>query len=390
MDPVLNPYSPGAGRPPAALAGREVQMESWLVALARHEADRGAQPVVLYGLRGVGKTVLLTSFARSAEERGWIVAQVEAGQSPGIRETIGEALHAPLAERARPGAGARLKTALRTALSFKASYDSTGSWNFGLGLGDPSSTPSSTGVLETDLTALVRDLAAGAAEGGGGLTILVDEAQDLSGEELSALCALAHVAGQRGWRFLLALAGLPSLPRVLTEARSYAERLFDYEVVERLDDEQARRALSDPAQAAGASWDDEALSLIADETKGYPYFLQQLGKDTWHAATSSPITVADARVGAAAGLAALDAGFFRSRWERATRSEQRYLRAMAGDGDAGSLSGALANRLGKRPGSLGPARAALIAKGLIYPREHGAVAFTVPGMAAFVLRQPHD
>jgi hypothetical protein len=388
MDPVRNPYSPGAGRPPAALVGRDPQRERWTVSLDRIEGARTVQPVVLYGLCGVGKTVLLTRFFKTAQDRNWIVAQVEAGAGKSLREALGEALHAPLADLARPSAGKRLLKGLKTALSFKASYDAAGTWNFGLDLTETAGGGADTGTLETDLNKLVRDLSAAAEEEGVGLAILIDEAQELTPAELTAVCSAAHVTSQNGWSSVFALAGLPSLPRVLAEAKSYAERLFVFERIEHLTEDLARKALAEPAAIEGVAWDDDAISFVVREASGYPYFLQQFGQDTWNEASGPAIALADARVGAARGRAALDDGFFRARWDRATKAEQRYLGAMAADGDAGSSSGDVAARLGRSVTSFGPARASLIAKGLIFAPEYGVVAFTVPGMANFIQRQP--
>lgn len=387
--PVRNPYSPGAGRPPAALVGRDSQLERWRIALDRIEAGRTAQPVVLYGLRGVGKTVLLARFFGLAQDRNWIVAQVEAGAGKSLREALGEALHAPLADLARPSAGKRLLKGLKTALSFKASYDTGGTWNFGLDLTETAGGGAGTGMLETDLNKLTRDLSEAAEEEGAGLAILIDEAQDLTPAELTAVCSAAHVAGQRNWLCQFALAGLPSLPRVLAEAKSCAERLFAFERIEHLTHNLACKALIEPAAIDEIGWDEDAIAFIVRETSGYPYFLQQFGQDTWNEAAGSVITLADARVGAARGRAALDDGFFRARWDRATRAEQRYLRTMAADGDAGSSSGDVATRLGRSVNSFGPVRANLISKGLVFAPEHGIVAFTVPGMADFIQRQPN-
>lgn len=386
VDPVTNPYSPGAGRKPAALVGRDRQRREWAADLQRTTRGRPGQPVVLYGLRGVGKTVLLSDFARSARDASWIVASMEAGADQSLREGLGEALHGPLTDLARPAAGTRLLRALKTALSFKASYDSSGTWNFGLDLTDIGGGGADTGTFETDLRKLVHDVAAAAAEEGVGLAVLIDEAQDLRPEEITALCAIAHRAMQDDWAVLFALAGLPSLPRVLAEAKSYSER-FHYENIEALDHDLARDALLQPARQEQVDWDDTAVDLIVEASAGYPYFLQQYGQETWNSAESSPITATDARVGAATGRAALDAGFFRARWDRATPAERGYLRAMAADGDTGSGSGEVAARLSRRPASLGPIRASLIAKGLVYAPDHGVVAFTVPGMAAFITRQ---
>lgn len=354
----------------------------------RVEIGRSAQPFVLYGLRGVGKTVLLSDFRREAEKRDWLVAQFEAGAGKSLREALGEALHASLADLARPSAGRRLMKALKTALSFKASYDQAGVWNFGLDLSGMPGGGADTGVLETDLRKLVHDLAAAAEEENVGLAILIDEAQDLEPPDCVAICAIAHAAAQDDWRVLFALAGLPSLPRVLAEAKSYAER-FSYEKIEELRGPVASEALTRPAADDGVSWEPAAAELIVKESSGYPYFLQQFGQDTWNAAIGPDITYNDARVGAAEGRASLDGGFFRARWDRATRAEQIYMRAMAEDGDNPSSSGEIAARLGRRATSFGPTRASLIAKGLVYAPEHGIIAFTVPGMAAFINRQPN-
>ena len=387
MDPVLNPYSPGAGRLPAALVGRERQLAAWEIALKRVASGRDAQSVVLYGLRGVGKTVLLTRFARMARDEDWIVAQVEAKSGRSMREMVGEALHDNLVDLARPGVGTRVLKALKTAVSFKASYDALGTWNFGLNLSDSPGGGANTGTFESDLGKLLRDLSGAAEEKNVGLAVLVDEAQDLPDDELIALCSIIHAANQRQDRLVLALAGLPSLPRKLAEAKSYAERLFSYHTVGELSDEDAEAALVTPAQSEGAAWEPRAVEHVVRASAGYPYFLQQYGQDAWNAAPGSPITQADARVGVATGELALDTGFFRIRWDRATTAEKEYLRAMAVDGDHGSASGEVAARLHKKTTALGPVRANLINKGLVYSPDHGIVAYTVPAMAEFVKRQ---
>jgi hypothetical protein len=223
MDAVRNPYSPGAGRKPAALVGRDDALTAWSTALQRGERGRTDQPFVLYGLRGVGKTVLLSEFRRRARKRGWIVAQIEAGSGKSLRELLGEALYVPLADLARSGSvKLLLKKALRTAMSFKASYDTTGAWSFGLDLRDAGGGGADTGILDTDLRKLLGELAEAAAEDGVGVAILVDEAQDLEAAELTTLCTIAHAAAQDEWPALFAFAGLPSLPRIMSEAKSYA------------------------------------------------------------------------------------------------------------------------------------------------------------------------
>lgn len=386
MDPIRNPYSPGAGRKPAALVGRDVALRDWSTSMQRMERDRTDQPFVLYGLRGVGKTVLLSEFRRNASKRGWIVAQIEAGGGKSLRELLGEALYNPLRDLARPSAGTRLLKALSTMLSFKASYDSTGTWSFGLDLKGATGGGADTGILDTDLRTLIRDLAEAAAEENVGLAILVDEAQDLTPGELATLCAIAHAAAQDEWRVLFGFAGLPSLPRILAEAKSYAER-FSYLPIEKIDKSVVDEALSIPAALEDATWDDDAIDVVVEASDRYPYFLQQYGQSTWNKAAGPSITRSDAELGVLDGTNKLDNGFFRVRWDRATRAEQQYLRMMAEDGDEGSASSDVATRLGRTVGSVSPTRNGLIAKGLVYAPEHGVVAFTVPGMAAFIDRQ---
>ncbi|MDU0328548.1 AAA family ATPase [Microbacterium sp. KSW2-21] len=386
MDRVRNPYSPGAGRKPAALVGRDDAIRAWATALQRAERGRTDQPFVLYGLRGVGKTVLLSEFRRNASKRGWIVAQIEAGSGKTLRELLGEALYAPLSDLAQPTAGKRLLKAIRTALSFKASYDTTGTWSFGLDLSGVDGGGADTGILDTDLRKLLRDLSDAAEEQNIGVAICIDEAQDLNVSELTTLCTVAHAAAQDEWPLLFAFAGLPSLPRIMAEAKSYAER-FQYFRIQQIDETVVAEALTIPAAQEDAEWEDDAIDLVVVSSGRYPYFLQQYGQESWNVAVGPTITKHDAQLGILQGNNQLDNGFFRARWDRATPAEQQYLRAMAIDGDTGSSSGEIASRLEKKPKSLGPTRAALINKGLAFAPEHGVVAFTVPGMAAFIARQ---
>ncbi len=388
MDPVTNPYSPGAGRPPAALVGREAQLSAWATAIARVQAGRDAQSIALYGLRGVGKTVLLSRFSRMARDLDWVVAQIEAKPGNSMRDLIGEALRDELIELARPGLGRRVLTALKTYLSFKASYDTNGTWSFGLDLKDAEGGGADSGAFEPDLGKLLRDLCGAAEERGVGVALLIDEAQDLPNEELVALCSILHGATQRQERLVVALAGLPSLPRKLAEAKSYAERQFSFHVIDALSEADAADALINPALDEGAQWDPDAVDHVVARAGGYPYFLQQYGQEVWNVADGSTITRADARQGVEIGQLALDSGFFRIRWDRATPAEKDYLKAMAVDDDAGSLTGAVADRLHKKINAIGPTRANLINKGLVYSPDHGIVAYTVPAMAAFVRRQP--
>lgn len=388
MDPITNPYSPGAGRLPAALVGRETQLGAWKTAIARVQAGRDAQSIALYGLRGVGKTVLLNRFSRLGRDMNWIVAQIEAKPGTSMRHLISEALRGELTELARPGLGRRVLTALKTYLSFKASYETSGTWSFGLDLKDAEGGGADSGAFEPDLGKLLKDLCGAAEERGIGVALLIDEAQDLPTEELVALCSILHGATQRQERLVVALAGLPSLPRKLAEAKSYAERQFGFHVIDALSQADAADALIDPAVDEGVNWDPQAVAYVTARAGGYPYFLQQYGQEVWNVADGSAIELADARHGVAIGQLALDSGFFRIRWDRATPAEREYLKAMAVDGDAGSLTGAVADRLHKKITAIGPTRANLISKGLVYSPDHGLVAYTVPAMAAFVRRQP--
>lgn len=387
MDAVRNPYTPGTGRKPSALVGRDAVLETWRVALERAERGKTDQPLVLYGLRGVGKTVLLTQLRHAAEKRDWWVVQVEAGADVGLRDLLGEGLYEPLSEVANDGLGARALRALKTALSFKASYDAGGTWTFGVDLTGAAGGGADSGVLRTDLKKIVKDLSLGAREEGVGLAILIDEAQDLSSNELTTLSMVAQAAAQDDWPVLFGLAGLPSLPQTLSEAKSYTER-FQYSHIQRLSPEDARAAFVKPAEEEGAGWTEEALDHVVAESGRYPYFIQQFGQSSWDAATGPDIEIADARVGVAVGQNHLDSGFFRARWDRTTTSEKRYLRAMCPGGDAGMGTGEVASRLSKNLSSLGPTRAGLIHKGLVYAPDHGIIAFTVPGMEAFIRRQP--
>ena len=387
MDERNNPYSPGAGLRPAALVGRDSELQDWSVALDRIENARSARSVVLHGLRGVGKTVLLGEFHQQAEDRKWVSVMIEANTGRPLRAALARALYPVVRELVRPKAGDKLKKALATFKAFSVKIDATGTWSFGLDVA-PSQGRGDSGELETDLSELIKDLAEAAQEQNRGLAILIDEAQDLNNDELKGLCAIGHQGGQRDWPFLLALAGLPNLPKVLSEAKSYAERLFTYREITQLEQDAARQALTKPAATEGASWEEAAVSYVVKETRSYPYCLQEYGQATWNAAGGTTLTYDDARVGAVSGQAHLDAGFYRGRWERAAPAQRAYLEAMAQDGEGPSQSGEVATRLGKTPTGVGPIRDSLIKKGLIYSPEHGQIAYTVPGMADFIARQP--
>jgi hypothetical protein len=391
MDPVLNPYSPGAGLRPHELAGRDHQIERFDVLRRRAARLLTSRSVVMTGLRGVGKTVLLNELAERARREGWIVGKVEADRTQSrrsFREQVARTLNRALREATGSSEIAGLlRRALATFRSFSLRTDPSGALAVGIEI-DPERGRADTGSLDTDLTDLGIDLAAAARDMGGGAALFIDEMQDLTREELAAVCQACHEAGQRDAQFYIVGTGLPSLPGLLANARSYAERLFDYWPIGALDRVDASAALIRPARDAGVEWEETAVAAVVEASAGYPYFLQEFGKAAWDFAPGPTIRADDALIGIRAGTDNLDHGFFSSRWERATATERAYMRAMAVEGDGPSPSGQVARRLGKRSTSIGPTRAGLIRKGLVYAPEHGLIAFTVPGMADFINRQP--
>lgn len=389
MDPRRNPFSPGAGVRPVELAGREGELEMFDVLRHRAVDRRAAQSMIFTGLRGVGKTVLLNEMLGAARNEAWIVAKVEAdlgeGRTP-FRNHVAAALNSSLRQaQGRSGLGERFRAALATFKSFSLTAGPDGTIGLSaevapqVGRGD-------TGRIVADLTDLALDLGEAAVELGVGTVLFVDEMQHLPSDDLAAICQACHEASQLNLPFFVVGAGLPSLPGVLAEAKSYAERLFRFVRMDRLDHDAATAALTRPVAEEEVEWSPEALAAVLEASGGYPYFLQQFGQTTWDAAVGSPISADDAADGIRAGRLLLDNGFFRARWDRATRAEREYLTAMAPDGDGPSSTGEVAQRLGKRATSLGPARANLIAKGLVYAPEHGLIAYTVPGMAGFIAR----
>ena len=236
---------------------------------------------------------------------------------------------------------------------------------------------------------MVQDVATALSADGRGFAVFIDEMQDVDDEHLSALIAVRRAAGQNAWPFYVVGAGLPSLPAKLAEARSYAERLFDYHEIGPLPESAAREALCDPAEKPGASYDVDAVRALVDVAMGYPYFIQEYGKAIWNLAPDKRFHLADAEAAIQVGGERLDRGFFPARWDRATPAERKYLTAMAEDGDTGSNTGVVAKRLGAKPTSLGPTRPELITKGFVHAPRDARVPLTVHFMAAFIARQPY-
>jgi len=387
MDPRLNPYAPGAGNPPPELAGRDGLIEGAAIALDRIRLQRAARSFIYYGLRGVGKTVLINKIRLDAEARGFATVPIEApeGRSlPGVlvpslraallRLSRGEALKAGLAKSMRALAG--------FAEALKIKYDDIEvgfDFDTEQGLAD-------SGDLDIDLADLLLAVGEAAAERKAAFVMVVDELQYVPEAQLASLIAALHRVNQNQLPVTLIAAGLPQLLGQMGRAKSYAERLFEFTLIERLDEAAAREAIVNPAAAEDVLYDDDAVDAIISETQCYPYFLQEWGKHSWDIADDAPITLADVQNASEAALAQLDASFFRVRFDRLAPSEKRYLRAMAELGIGPHRSGDIADILDKKVSTVAPTRATLIAKGMVYSLSHGDNAFTVPLFDGFMKR----
>ena len=387
MDPIRNPYTPGAGTPPPELAGRDELREQVRIALARVRLGRPNKSLLMVGLRGVGKTVLLDQMRDDAEGSGISTLRIEAPENRSLPAILAPELRKALLKLSRnERAGEFARRALRGLAGFattlKVKYQ-----DIGVGLDfEPEPGLADNGDLELDLQALLEASGVAAKEAGTAIALFLDELQYVEEEELAALITALHRAAQRRLPVVLVGAGLPQLRGRMGHAKSYAERLFDFPEVGPLADEAARRAIVRPAQIEGVEFEPEALELIVESTQGYPYFLQEWGKHAWDAATASPITLADVEIGSMTAIAALDESFFRVRFDRLTPSEKVYLRAMAELGQGPHRSGNIAAVLGREVTSLGPTRSNLIGKGMIWSPSHGDTAFTVPLFDAFMRR----
>ena len=384
----LNPYAPGSGLTPPELAGRQAEIDAFDLLVARTRKRNHARGIVLHGLRGVGKTVLLKRFQHQAEKADWLIVSLEgnptaAGQAA-IRQKLARALVAAAHKFDRTAkVRSRIDDALASVKSFSVSL---GVASIAINA-EANASRANSGQIDVDLEELVEDLAPALRENSTALGIFIDEMQDVDSDLLAALLAAQHRAGQDGIPFFVIGAGLPSLPAILSESRSYAERLFDYRLLGPLSDARAKDAVRIPAERLGVTFDDAAVDAIVAASGGYPYFLQAFAMNAWDSATGKVITALDASIGIDQGQVELDMGFYPARWDRATAGERRYLLAMAEDRDTPSSTGILAQRLESPPQSLSTVRQGLIDKGIIFAPERGIVAFTVPGMAAFVIRQ---
>jgi hypothetical protein len=395
MDPIRNPYAPGAGQRPPELAGRDRELAAFDVTLERVAAGRPERSMVVSGLRGVGKTVLLHALRGQAVHRAWGTGKIEARPDQSLRIPIAQAVHAAVREvahrhrdpdRVDAVAGVLKSFALRTELKDRKGFRWSPPTDVAAAKGRADS-----GDLELDLIELFTDVGELGRDLGVGLGLFVDEMQDVASAELAAICGAVHEVSQQNAPVLVVGAGLPHLPVVLSAAKSYAERLFRYVAVDRLPRDMADRAWLRPAAEEGVDFEPAALDRLYGLTDGYPYFVQAYGKATWDAAVTSPITVADVDEAAPEAEAELAVGFFGSRYERATPAERDYMRTMAelgADLQTEQVTTAdVAKALARKPQSLSPARDGLIKKGLVFSSERGAVAFTVPHFGAFLRAQ---
>ncbi|MBA2739199.1 MAG: ATP-binding protein [Nocardioidaceae bacterium] len=404
MDPVRNPYAPGAGQRPPELAGRDRQRRQFDVTLERVAAGRPERSMVLSGLRGVGKTVLLNALRGQAVTRAWGTGKLEARPGQGLRLPIAQAVHAgirELAHRHRDQDRVEEVLGVLSAFALRATPAERGQGRAGdkyaVRWRPPTDVPvtrgrADSGDLETDLVELLMDVGELARDLGVGVAVFIDEMQDVDGAGLAALCGACHEMSQQGAPVVVVGAGLPHLPAALSASKSYAERLFGYVAVDRLARDEADRALTVPAGTEQVSFTADALDALHGLTGGYPYFIQAYGKATWDLAPTSPIRAADVRAAAPEAEDELAIGFFGARFERATPAERDYMMAMAdaaaATGDGPVWTADIATATGRRPQSLSPARDGLIKKGLVYAAERGQVAFTVPHFAGY-LRSRH-
>ncbi len=387
MDPIKNPFSPGAGAPPPELVGRDPLLEQARILLGRVKQKRPEKSLLLTGLRGVGKTVLLNEIERMAKRDGYQSILIEAHEEKPLAELIFPALRSLLYDLDRvAGAGDKVKRGLAVLRSFIGSIRLTVS-DVALGLDiEPAKGTADSGDLEIDLPNLFVAVAEAAEERKTAVAILVDEIQYLSQKELGALIMAMHKMQQKQLPLVLLAAGLPVLPGMAGESKSYAERLFNFPDIGALSEADAAKALRDPAQAVGVEFQDDALKEVFRLTHGYPYFLQEWAYQSWNMAAASPITLKIVQDATPEVMRRLDKNFFRVRFDRLTPSEKNFLRAMAHLGPDSHRTGDIAMTLGTTAKGLGPVRSKLIKKGMIYSPAHGDMAFTVPLFDQFMIR----
>lgn len=385
MDAAVNPFAPGAGTQPPELSGREPILATAVLALQRARLGRAARNVILLGLRGVGKTVLLNRLEEAASTEGFLCVTLEAREDKPLAEMLVPPLRSILFRLSRSeGALVSARRGLAVLRAFAGAFKvSVGDVEFGV---DAEAGSADSGALEADLPEVFVTVAQAAKAGGRGVAILIDELQYLKQADLAALIVAMHKVSQKGLPVVFFGAGLPQLAALAADAKSYSERLFEYITVSSLDEDAARNAIRAPVQREGVAITEAAISEIIRATAGYPYFLQEWGSQAWNIAARSPITAANARDAGVLALARLDESFFRTRFDRLTPREREFLRAMAELGPGPHRSGEVAGAVGATVNALAPLRASLIRKGMIYSPQHGDTAFTVPMFDQFMRR----
>ena len=389
MDPVSNPFAPGAGTPPPELAGRDLVLETARIALARVRQRRPARSLMLLGLRGVGKTVLLNHIEQLATDLQYHTVVLEAPEDRRLADMLVPPLRSLLVRMSRVE---RAKQVARRGLGALRAFAGA----FSVKIGDiefgVEATPGTadSGVLEFDLPELLASVGEAAGMADTAVALFIDEVQYLSAEELGALIVALHRCQQKNLPLIVFGAGLPQVAGLVGEVKSYAERLFEYPEMGRLDAEAAVNAIRAPLERAGVIITPDALRVVLEQTEGYPYFLQEWGAKSWNAAPASPITESDVLRATDDALEQLDQGFFRVRLDRLTPRERNYVRALAELGPGPYRSGEIAHVLGLKVTAAGPLRAGVIRKGMIYSQQHGETAFTVPMFDAFLRRTIPD
>jgi AAA ATPase domain len=391
MDPRKNPYAPGAGTKPPALVGRDAQIETFDILLERLENGYSEQSMIITGLRGVGKTVLLDVFREKAENRNWATVEWEVEKSVSfVSKMSSQARRALLQIAPKAKWSDRARKAAAILKSFTLTFNPDGAVTTGLDV-DALAGAGDSGALSEDLSDLFVALGTAAREKSIGVIFLLDEIQYLKQAELEALITALHKCARRTLPITLVGAGLPQIPRLAGEARSYSERLFKFPSIGQLDpDSDARAALILPVQGRGIEYNSDAVDYVVEYTQGYPYFLQEYGKYLWDEASESPISRDDAVQVLPLVEEKLDESFFRVRVDRTTELELKYLCSMAELGPAPQRASDVARRINRTTEQAGPVRSRLIDKGLLYTPGHGYAAFTVPQFDKYLLRRYGD
>jgi hypothetical protein len=387
MDRRHNPYSPGAGAPPPELVGRDGLREDVAVAIDRLRLGRAAKGVLLVGLRGVGKTVLLEQMRLDAEAKGIITVRAETPERRSLPALLAPQLRSALLQLSRIEAAKALSVRGLSALAGFARRLKLKYADLEITLDvEPTPGEADSGDLDVDLTMLLERVGEAAKAADTAVILFLDEVQYLEEEQFGALIASLHRCAQRLLPIGFVGAGLPQLRALAGNAKSYAERMFDFPAVGPLAEDEAREAVAKPALEEGVYFEEDAMALLLERTQGYPYFLQEWGKHSWQIAERSPITYDDVVAASISAVAALDASFFLVRFDRVTPAERLYLRAMAELGPGPHRSGDIAGVLGKKVSAFGQLRERMIAKGMLWSPAHGDTAFTVPLFDEFMKR----